>query len=100
MNEETKAALDRLFEIAIDYSTGTSSRVANFLMAWWNARDYGGFDFTDFWMFDDCTRQDCFTVLRFVADNKTYLDELPEYQAKFKRVHAQWRPEKKKRRRA
>lgn len=33
--------------------TGQSRRVADFLLAWWNAGSCGGFDFTTFWGMDD-----------------------------------------------
>jgi hypothetical protein len=36
------AALDRLLAIA-QADTGQSRRVANFLLAWWNAGECGGF---------------------------------------------------------
>jgi len=39
-------ALERLFKLAESYS-GQSRRAANFLLAWWNATDNGGFDLAD-----------------------------------------------------
>lgn len=96
---EARPSLDRLFEMAIEHSSGGPRRIADFLLAWWNARDYGSFDFTEFWSLDRRIIDDCLIVLRFVAHNKTYLDELPEYKEKFKRVHAIWRePVKTKKR--
>lgn len=32
--------------------TGQSTRVRNFLLAWWNAEECGGFDLTDLWNVD------------------------------------------------
>ena len=96
MNEEQKAALERLFAIAIEHDTGTSARVANFLLAWWNARENGGFDFTDFWGFDPPILTDCWTVLAYVATHREYHEA--EFGEQFGRVVQLWRKPKRKRR--
>ena len=44
-------ALERLIDIARG-DTGQSRKVANFLLAWWNAEECGGFDLTDVWGVD------------------------------------------------
>jgi len=44
--QNIRAALDRLIQIAKG-GTGQSRKVANFLLAWWNAEACGGFDLTD-----------------------------------------------------
>src|SRR5438046_5003885 len=49
--EELKACIERLLDVA-ESDTGQSRRVANFLLAWWNAGECGGFDFTDLWNVD------------------------------------------------
>ena len=51
------AALDRLVTIA-QSDTGQSARVANFLLAWWNAGDCGGVDLTDLWNVDRAIADD------------------------------------------
>ncbi|WP_299110286.1 hypothetical protein [uncultured Bradyrhizobium sp.] len=43
MSEPVIQALDRLFDLAAS-DTGQARRVSNFLLAWWNAQDNGGFD--------------------------------------------------------
>lgn len=97
MTAQQNDALDRLFEIAIHSDSGGAARVANFLMAWWNAGDYGGFDFTDFWNVDDNILRDFFIVLPFIAANRTYLDEDEYFKAKFHQVFAAWRKPKRRR---
>src|SRR3546814_9625930 len=42
MSEPVIQALDRLFDLAAS-DTGQARRAANFLLAWWNAQDNGGF---------------------------------------------------------
>ena len=46
ISEAQAAALERLIDIA-QRDTGQSRRVADFLLAWWNAGECGGFDLTD-----------------------------------------------------
>jgi UDP-N-acetylmuramoyl-L-alanyl-D-glutamate--2,6-diaminopimelate ligase len=43
---EVRAAVDRLFDLASS-DTGQAGRVANFLLAWHNGADWGGFDLAD-----------------------------------------------------
>jgi len=59
-------ALDRLVAIA-QSDTSQSRRVANFLLAWWNAADCSGFDFTDLWMVDRAIADDILTVARLIS---------------------------------
>ena len=48
-------ALTRLIEIA-QKDTGQSRRVADFLLAWHNAAENGGWDVTDLWNVDQSRR--------------------------------------------
>ncbi|WP_324689582.1 hypothetical protein U0O11_09380 [Cobetia sp. D5] len=50
-------ALERLLSIA-RHDTGQSCRVANFLLASWNAEECGGFDFTELWGVGDPVAED------------------------------------------
>jgi hypothetical protein len=50
-SEEVTSALRRLFSIALR-DTGQSRRVANFLLAWYNAEENGGWDPVDLWSVD------------------------------------------------
>ena len=46
MSPQEQAALERLIKIA-QGDTGQTHRVADFLLAWWNAGDCGSFDLTN-----------------------------------------------------
>ena len=56
-----RAALERLIRIA-QADTGQSRKVANFLLAWWNAAECGGFDMTDVWGVDTAIAVDMLRV--------------------------------------
>ena len=84
-----KAALERLIQIALG-NTGQSSKVANFLLAWWNAEECGGFDLTDLWRVDTAIAADMVTVFCMVAERNHYPDTLG-YGAGFEKLVASWR---------
>lgn len=89
--EEDRQPLERLIRIA-KTDTGQASTVANFLLAWWNAEDNGGFDFTEFWAVDTSVATDMFRVISLVIRSRNYPDTLgygPDFQAIWKR----WRKE-------
>jgi len=85
-----RAALERLIQIA-QRDTGQSRRVANFLLAWWNAEECGGFDLTDIWQVDSAIAADIVTVFGLLADRHTYPDSLG-YGVQFKQILQAWRP--------
>ncbi len=60
------AALVRLVRIA-QSDTGQGRRVANFLLAWWNAQACGGFDLTDLWAVDDAIADDMLAITRLIV---------------------------------
>jgi antitoxin (DNA-binding transcriptional repressor) of toxin-antitoxin stability system len=62
----SKATLERLIQIALG-NTGQSHIVANFLLAWWNAEECGGFDITDVWGVDTAIAVDMLQVFGMVA---------------------------------
>jgi hypothetical protein len=66
-------ALERLISIA-QSDTGQSRRVANFLLAWWNASRDGGFDLTDLWHVDKAIADDMILVFTLVAQRPSYAD--------------------------
>jgi hypothetical protein len=68
-------ALERLLQIA-RRDTGQSRRVANFLLAWYNAEENGGWDPTDLWNVDDAIAADMLTALHFIRDAHCYPDTL------------------------
>jgi hypothetical protein len=91
MTPEQKAALERLLAIAAR-GTGQSRRVADFLLAWWNAGSCGGFDLTTMWGCDTAIVDDMVIVFDYVGHNSHYPDEI-EYGPRFEAVVREWRPE-------
>ncbi|CAJ3264023.1 DUF7673 family protein [Burkholderia pseudomallei] len=91
MNPNEKAALERLIEIA-RRDTGQSRRVADFLLAWWNAGQCGRFDFTTAWGVDDAIAADMVTVFGLIVRVNKYPDTLG-YEAEFNDIVREWRPE-------
>src|SRR5580698_379801 len=73
-------ALTRLIEIA-QKDTGQSRRVADFLLAWHNAAENGGWDVTDLWNVDQSIADDMFTVLHLSRAEQRYTDD--EYKRFF-----------------
>lgn len=91
MTQDEQDALERLMEIAKS-DTGQSRLCANFLLAWWNASNCGGFDFTDFWMVDRQIAADMLTVAGLIARaNSSYPDSFG-YRAGFEEIVRLWRP--------
>ncbi|MES2125717.1 MAG: hypothetical protein V4463_00450 [Pseudomonadota bacterium] len=84
-------ALDRLIVHACG-SSGQSRRVADLLLAWWNADECGRFDPRDMWNCDGAIVDDMLTVLRFVGHHQVYPDKLG-YGNQFAALVAAWRPE-------
>jgi hypothetical protein len=72
--------------------TGQSRRVADFLLAWWNAGECGGFDLSTLWGCDPEIVDDMVTVFGWVAHHSVYPDKLG-YDKQFQTVVAVWRPE-------
>lgn len=69
-----------------------SRYAANFLLAWWNAGDLGGFDLTEAWGLDEALREDLVTLFGFIARNKAYPSAF-SFRSKFEDLVRQWRPE-------
>src|SRR5437016_3964494 len=82
-------ALERLIGIAGGH-TGQSGRVANFLLAWWNAGECGGFDLTDLWGVDADIAADMVAVFGLVAARGQYPDTLG-YGQQFEAIARAWR---------
>lgn len=89
-DDETQA-LTRLIDIARG-PTGQSRRVADFLLAWWNASACGAFDLTALWGVDDPIAADMVTVFGLIASVNQYPDALG-YDQQFKTIVQTWRPE-------
>jgi hypothetical protein len=94
MNAVTEAELTpirRLLVVARS-DTGQAHRVANFLLAWWNATDCGGFDLTELWSLDPIIRDDMLLTLEFIALHPNYPDHYG-LGDDFAAVVALWRPD-------
>ena len=84
------AALRRLLNLARG-DTGQCSKVANFLLAWWNAQNCGGWDLTELWAVDDAIADDMLSVAAFIAANHEYPTSYG-LGAEFEDLVARWRP--------
>lgn len=84
------AALHRLVAIACT-DTGQSRTVADFLLAWWNARACGGFDLTALWSVASPIRDDMMLVLELIAQHREFPDAYGLGDA-FAALVARWRP--------
>lgn len=92
MTPDERAALERLIEHA-QRDSGQSRRAADFLLAWWNAGQCGGFDLTNLWGLDEDIAVDMVTVFAYLTKaSKQYPDQLG-YNAQFQAIVREWRPE-------
>jgi hypothetical protein len=91
MKSDEEAAFHRLVAIA-QSDTGQSRRVADFLLAWWNAGECGGFDLTNLWGVDSSIAEDMVIVFGYVARTHSYPDALG-YNDQFQSIVRIWRPE-------
>ena len=92
---EHAAALEHLLEIA-SRDTGQSRRVADFLLAWWNAETMGGFDMTDLWGLDGAIRVSVVKIFVYLAQGTRYYPDSLGYEAEFTALVRAWRPQKLK----
>ena len=79
----------KLIEIA-QKDTGQSQRVADFLLAWHNAAENGGWDITDLWNVDQSIADDMFTVLHLIRAEQRYPDD-QGFKDEMQRIWQQWR---------
>lgn len=91
MKSDEQAAFNRLVAIA-QSDTGQSRRAADFLLAWWNAGECGGFDLTNLWGVDTSIAEDMVIVFGYIARAHSYPDELG-YNDQFQSIVRTWRPE-------
>lgn len=84
-------ALSRLVNIAKG-DTAQSRRVAEFLLAWWNAGACGGFDLTNLWSLDLTIARDMQAVFGLIAEHHHYPDHY-SLTDDFVEIVRQWRPE-------
>lgn len=81
----------RLLEVA-QSDTGQARRVANFLLAWWNAPDCGGFDLTELWAVDAAVAADMLATAAFITRHHEYPSEFGLGED-FRALVEQWRPQ-------
>lgn len=86
-------SLLRLLELAKG-RTHQGRRVADFLLAWWNAGSCGGFDITSGWALDEEVVADVTIVFALALHVSEYPDALG-YGAEFEQVEQAWRPKPK-----
>jgi hypothetical protein len=90
MSSTAQAALERLIRIA-QGDSGQCRVAANFLLAWWNAAEYGGFDLTDLWAVDASIAEDMLAVFAGLRQCRRYPDSLG-YGEQFEVIAHRWRP--------
>jgi len=92
MDQATRDAFERLLRIAAS-DTGQARRVANFVLAWWNAEDWGGFDLVDLFNVDRAISMDMARVFYFLATYPGGGIYPQEYKDQILTVIEQWRPD-------
>jgi hypothetical protein len=90
MSKVQQEALERLLGHA-ERDSGQSRRVADFLLAWWNAGSCGKFDITTARGMDDEIVDDVVTVFDLAVRCNVYADA-PGYGPQFEAVVREWRP--------
>lgn len=90
---DVRSAVDRLLDLARS-DTGQARRTANFLMAWWNAGDLGGFDIADLFSLDTAISSDMATIFTFLGRHPggIYLDAFGR-KDEMEALVALWRPQ-------
>jgi hypothetical protein len=93
VSQKEHEALTRLLQAGAG-DTGQSRRIADFLLAWWNAGSCGSFDITTAWGLDAELAEDVITVFALAVRCNNYPDTLG-YADGFERIVRAWRPELK-----
>ncbi|MDH2092159.1 hypothetical protein N5K21_25900 [Rhizobium pusense] len=89
MEDRVRFALEKLLNVAHG-DTGQSRRVANFILAWWNADVHGGFNLADLADVDRDVCEDMVTVFTFVAREEDLV--YPEaYKPQIIQIIRRWR---------
>jgi len=87
------ASVARLMRIAMG-DTGQCRRVADFLLAWHNADENGGWDPTDLWNVDATIADDILTALRLLRMENRYPGDLG-FQKEIEQIWELWRADKR-----
>lgn len=91
MDDSVRFALEKLLNFAHE-DTGQGRRVANFILAWWNAEVHGGFDLTDLDNVDPHIAEDMVIIFTWLArqDELIYPDD---YRQEIEKIISHWRPQ-------
>lgn len=87
-DDQLKAVI-HLLEVARS-PTDQGKIVADFLLAWHNPADNGGFDPTSLWRVDQTIARNMSEVFSLIADHHSYPDELG-FGQEMKMLWKQWR---------
>lgn len=91
MGDCIKFALEKQFNIA-HQDTGQDRRGANFILAWWNAKMLGGFDFIDLANVDPHIAEDIATISTFLARKENVVHPYG-YRSEIERIISRRRPQ-------
>lgn len=89
LTAQQQASVERLIRLA-EGDSDQSRHIANFLLAWWNAKECGGFDLTELWAVDPSIAADMVVVFGLIAGRHIYPDNLG-YGEQFGQIVAAWR---------
>jgi hypothetical protein len=90
MEDRVRFALEKLLNIA-RHDSGQGRRVANFLLAWWNADTNGGFDIADLFAVDLEVSQDMAILFTYLANEEDAIYPT-DYRHEIEAIIAVWRP--------
>lgn len=89
----TQAALEQLLALA-ERDTGQSRKVANFLLAWWNAEENGGFDLADLYGLNQESATACAVIFSWIARHGGTPDRLDDSKGeRFRELALKWHPQ-------
>lgn len=91
MDDSVRFALEELLTIARG-DTGQAERVAGFLLAWWNAGAFGGFDIADLFAVDRAISEDMATIFSWLARQPDAVYPT-DYRGEIEEIMMRWRPE-------
>jgi hypothetical protein len=87
--EARLSSVARLMRVALG-DTGQCRRVADFLLAWHNAEENGGWDPTDLWSVDSAIADEILTALRLLLKMNRYSGDLG-FQKEIDEIWQLWR---------
>lgn len=91
MDNAIKTVFERLLTI-VRSDTSQAKRVADFILAWWNAESLGGFDLADLFAVDESVARDMATVFVWLS-RQSSPDYPSAYRSEIEQIIAAWRPE-------